>query len=206
MLWIKDHLLALVEQYGVVALFVAITLETLGLPLPGETALIASSAAAGAGKLGIWQVVIAAFVAAILGDNIGYLIGRSGAPLLDRLSARHAKQAALIARARALVARRGGLGVFFSTWLVAPLGPYVNFIAGASGLGWLRFLLWDAAGEAIWVGGYITLGYVFADQLAQVADIAANASGFLAAAAVALGLGLLLRARVRRARARAGST
>ncbi|MDA7428888.1 VTT domain-containing protein [Primorskyibacter aestuariivivens] len=109
-------------------------------------------------------------------------------------------RAATLARARALVARRGAIGVFFSTWLLAPLGPYVNFIAGATGLGWGQFTLWDAAGEAIWVLAYIGLGYAFANQLSAVADIASSASGFLAAGAVALGLGALLWSRVRKIR------
>jgi membrane-associated protein len=202
----SEALFELVASNGIWLLAGACFLSCLLVPIPSSLLMLAGGAFVAAGDLEFTAMFLATWLAAVAGDQTGYLIGRSGAPLLDRLSARHAKQAALIARARALVARRGGLGVFFSTWLVAPLGPYVNFIAGASGLGWLRFLLWDAAGEAIWVGGYITLGYVFADQLAQVADIAANASGFLAAAAVALGLGLLLWARVRRARTRAGST
>lgn len=64
--------------------------------------------------------------------------------------------------------------------------------AGASGLGWLRFTLWDAAGEAIWVAGYIALGYSFAGQLTQVSDLTSNLSGFLVATAITLLLGWLL--------------
>ncbi|WP_323764989.1 DedA family protein [Marinovum sp.] len=202
----SDALFELVATYGVWLLAAACFLSCLLVPIPSSLLMLAGGAFVAAGDLEFVTVFASAWLAAVAGDQTGYAIGRGGAPLLDRLAERRPNRADLIARARALVARRGGLGVFFSTWLVAPLGPYVNFVAGASGLGWLRFTLWDAAGEAIWAGGYIGLGYGFADHLVLVADFAANASGFLVAAAVALGLGWLLRARLRKARARALST
>lgn len=201
----SEALFELVAAHGVWLLAGACFLSCLLVPIPSALLMLAGGAFVAAGDLTFGPVFLASWLAAVAGDQTGYAIGRSGAPLLERLAARPGRRAGLIARARALVARRGGLGVFFSTWLVAPLGPYVNFIAGASRLGWLRFTLWDAAGEAIWVGGYIGLGYGFADQLALVADVATNASGFLAAGAVAAGLGALLRLRLRRARARAAA-
>lgn len=199
----SDALFELVATYGVWLLAAACFLSCLLVPIPSSLLMLAGGAFVAAGDLEFATVFLTTWLAAIAGDQLGYALGRSGAGLLDRLEQRKRKQAELITRARALVARRGGLGVFFSTWLVAPLGPYVNFIAGASGMGWLRFALWDAAGEAIWVGGYVGLGYTFADHLALVADVATNASGFLVALVVALVFGLLLRARLRKARARA---
>lgn len=200
----SEALFELVAEYGVWLLAGACFLSCLLVPIPSSLLMLAGGAFVAAGDLEFATVFLSTWLAAVAGDQTGYALGRIGAPLIERVAQRRPKRAATLARARALVARRGGLGVFFSTWLVAPLGPYVNFIAGASGLGWLRFLAWDAAGEAIWVGGYIGLGYGFADQLALVADFATNASGFLAAAVVALALGALLARRIRRLRARDG--
>ncbi|MEZ5769847.1 MAG: VTT domain-containing protein [Paracoccaceae bacterium] len=123
------------------------------MPRPADPDLAddtTGGALAAAGDLALWQVVAAAWTGAVLGDQAGFLIGRfGGTPVVDRL-ARSPARAAVLARARALVDRRGGVGVFLSTWAVAPLGPWVNFIAGATGLGWLRFSVADVIGEVIW--------------------------------------------------------
>ena len=86
----------------------------------------------------------------------------------------------------------GGSSVFFSCWLVAPLGPYINYVSGLSQFSWPRFALWGAAGEVFWVGIYVGLGYLFADNMTQIASLLGNLSGFLAAGAVAIGLGVWL--------------
>ena len=196
----SDALFQLVADYGVWLLAVSCFLSCLLVPIPTSLLMLAGGAFVASGDLDLGNVLAGAWLGAVLGDQTGYHIGHQSAGLLDRLSTGHPKRAATLAKARALVARRGAIGVFFSTWLVAPLGPYVNFIAGATGLGWGRFTLWDAAGEAIWVLAYIGLGYAFANQLSAVADIASSASGFLVAGAVALGLGALLWSRVRKIR------
>jgi membrane protein DedA with SNARE-associated domain len=89
--------------------------------------------------------------------------------------------------------------VFFSTWLVAPLGPWVNVAAGAAGMGALRFTLWDALGEAIWVAIYVGLGYAFAANIGALSSILGNAVASVTALAIAAGLAVLL---VRAARKR----
>jgi membrane protein DedA with SNARE-associated domain len=102
-----------------------------------------------------------------------------------------------VGRAAALLAQRGGLAVFLSRWLVAPLGPYVNLAAGASGMGWASFTAWGVAGEVVWVTLYVGLGYTFAGNLAAATAQAATILGFLAAGAVAAGLGWWLVATLR---------
>lgn len=97
-----------------------------------------------------------------------------------------------------MVDRWGGVGVFFSTWLFAPLGPWVNLAAGAAGLSWLRFTLWDVAGEAIWITFYLSLGYLFSDRITELADILSNSVGLLLAGLAAVVSGYLLRNRLRR--------
>ena len=96
-----------------------------------------------------------------------------------------------------MVDRRGGLGVFFSTWLFAPLGPWVNFIAGTAGLAWRRFTVWDTLGEALWVSLYVGLGYGFATRVEAVADLAGNAVGLLAGLAVAAAMAIWIRGALR---------
>jgi membrane protein DedA with SNARE-associated domain len=126
----------------------------------------------------------AAFLGAILGDQTGYFIGRkAGQHVLPKFQ-ENAARAKIIARAQNTIDQRGGLGVFFSTWLFAPLGPYVNLVAGAAGLSWLRFTISDILGEAIWVMAYVGMGYIFVDNLEIVADLASNVIGIL----IALGI------------------
>jgi membrane protein DedA with SNARE-associated domain len=95
--------------------------------------------------------------------------------------------------------------VFLSRWLFSPLGPYVNLVSGAARMNWVRFSLWDLAGEAVWVALYLGAGYALAGQVTAVAEIAGNLTGALAAGAVTLGIGLWLRAALRSDRKRVGA-
>jgi len=189
-----ETVFALVTAWGPMVIFASAFLSCLALPIPTSLMMLTGGAFAAAGDLALWQVVLAAWIGAVAGDQTGYLIGRvGGAPVVARL-ARAPARAAVLARARALVDRQGGIGVFLSTWAVAPLGPWVNFIAGATGLGWLRFTFWDVLGEAIWVSGYVGLGYGFASQISTVADVLGNAVGLAMALVVAGAMALWIRA------------
>ena len=86
--------------------------------------------------------------------------------------------------------RWGGSSVFFSCWLVAPLGPYVNYVSGLTRFTWLRFALWGIAGELVWVTLYVGLGYTFADRVSALATLMGNLSGLLLAVAATVGIGL----------------
>ncbi len=187
-----ETLLNLVSSYGALVIFLSCFLSCLLLPIPSSILMLTGGAFVASGDLVGWQVAGAAWLGAVLGDQTGFRLGRFGTAPLDRLVARDPRRARLARRAQALVDRQGGLGVFFSTWLFAPLGPWVNIIAGAARLGWLRFTLWDAAGEAIWVGLYVGLGYAFAGQIEMVAELTGSVSGLIAAGVVALVLGLYL--------------
>lgn len=197
-----DTLFALVTTYGVWVIGASAYLSCLLVPIPTSLLMLAGGAFVASGDLVAWQVLAAALSGAILGDQTGFLIGRQGGKLFRRMTQDAPKRAAVFKRAERFVDKNGGLGVFFSTWALAPLGPYVNLVAGATGLGRLRFTLWDAAGELIWTAGYLSLGYIFASQVSQVAEILSSAMGFLVTLAVSIGLGLLLRDAIRRARAR----
>jgi len=131
-----NHLL---QSYGYYAVFVFIALESLGIPLPGETTLIAAAIYAGStGRLNIAVVFLVAAAAAILGDNAGYWIGRSGG---QRLVGRY------------LFARHGGKVVFFGRF-VTVLRTYAAFLAGLNTMHWRRFTAFNAAGGVAWAAVY----------------------------------------------------
>ena len=189
-----EWILELVPTYGLPLLAVVVFLSCLALPVPSSLVMLASGSFVSAGDLPFSLTFLTAFAAAIAGDQTGYLIGRrGGAPLLARLAARGERRK-LLDRARTWINLRGGIGVFLSRWLFSPLGPYVNFIGGATGLDWRRFTVWGAAGEAVWVGLYVGLGMAFAGNIAAAGELAGDFSGILAAGTLALFLGLRLRA------------
>jgi len=189
---------SLVSGYGTLVIAATTFLSCLALPIPASFVMLAGGAFAASGDLALWAVVTAAFGGAVIGDQAGYRAGRYGGRLLeDRLGTAPAR-AALLARARAFVDRWGVAGVFFSTWLVAPLGPWVNVAAGATGMGALTFTLWDALGEAVWVTIYVGLGYAFASNIEALSAMLGNAVAAVSALAVAAGLGALLLRAARR--------
>ncbi len=184
-----DALVGLIPQYGVALMFLATFLSCLALPVPSSLMMLAGGAFAAGGDLTLWSVALSAYLGALVGDQVGFAIGRWGQRHIDALIARFPKRAALVERARAFSQRWGGPGVYFSRWLVSPLGPYVNFLTGAARMRWLRFTAWDVAGEATWVTLYVGLGYLFSNQIQAVADVLSNLSGALAAGLVSILLG-----------------
>ena len=190
---------SLVSTYGTFVIAVTTFLSCLALPIPSSFVMLAGGAFAASGDLALGAVVAAAFGGAVIGDQAGFRAGRYGGPILEERIARNPARAALLGRARAFVERWGVAGVFFSTWLVAPLGPWVNVAAGAAGMGALKFTVWDAIGEAIWVAIYVGLGYAFAANIDALSAVLGNAVAAITALAVAAGLGALL---VRAARKR----
>jgi len=198
----NETVFALVSEYGAYVIFASAFLSCLALPIPTSLMMLSGGAFIVAGDLAAAPVVLAAFGGAVLGDQTGFLIGRyGGAPVIDRI-ARSPARRAVLTRARVLVNRHGMFGVFFSTWLVAPLGPWVNFVAGATGLTWVRFAISDILGEAIWVSLYVGLGYGFASQIDTIATLMGNIVGLLAALSAAGAMALWIRAVLRAGRAR----
>lgn len=188
-----DTLFLLVATYGGAALFVVTFLSCLAVPVPSSLMMLTGGAFAASGDLLLETTALAAYIGAVAGDQLGYFLGRSGAPVLERWAGRRRARMLLLGRARASIQRWGGPGVFFSRWLVSPLGPYVNFASGAGEMRWLRFALWGATGELVWVGLYVGLGYAFASNLTAVAEFSADLTGLFAGLAVTLLLGALLR-------------
>jgi membrane protein DedA with SNARE-associated domain len=187
-----EVLLSLVSTYGVIIIGVTTFLSCLALPIPSSVVMLAGGAFVASGDLAFLAVVAAAFAGAVIGDQVGFRIGRRGGALLDERVRADPARAAVLARAEGFVARWGVTGVFLSRWLFSPLGPWVNLTAGATGMGTARFTVPDVLGEAVWVTLYVGLGYVFAANIEALASLLGNAVAAVTAAAVAVGLGVLL--------------
>jgi membrane-associated protein len=187
-----DWLLALVPQYGLWLLAATTFLSCLALPFPASILMLTAGGFVAAGDLVLWQTCLAAAGGAIAGDQVGYWAGRHfGARILARLREDAARDK-LLARADALIDRRGVLAVFFSRWLVSPLGPWVNLTAGSTGFGWPRFTLAAVAGEAVWAGIYVGAGHAFAGNVEAASEMLGSLLGLMAGAAAVLALGYWL--------------
>lgn len=167
MMGVGAWLLHGVKAASLPALFVCLVLETLGLPLPGETALIAAGAAAGAGKLSIWGVFGAAWIGSVLGDNIGYLIGHSlGRRAIIARGGRIGITEERYAKAEKIIARYGFAVVIIARFVVL-LRQLNGLVAGSAGMPWRRFIVANVIGAALWVGLWSFLAY----HLGEEADI-----------------------------------
>ncbi len=150
--------------------------ESAGVPLPGETALIAAAVLASQGKLSLPFVMTTAAAAAIVGDNFGYLLGRKGARrLLERPGRLQEHRRGLLRRGEAFFARHGGKTVFLGRWL-----PFLRvtaaWLAGANHMPWPRFLAWNAAGGIGWA---VTIG-LLAYFVGEAAIAVLHAAGYVA--------------------------
>lgn len=184
--------LSLVPQYGLWLIFATTFLSCLALPFPASIVMLAAGGFAAAGDLVLWQAFLAAAAGGIAGDQVGYWTGRwFGAPFLARLGADPGRER-LLARAHDLMERRGASAVFFSRWLVSPLGPWVNLVAGSAAFGWKRFSIFGVAGEAVWAGLYVGTGYVFAGNIQAASDTIGSALGMVAGAGAVVILGYWL--------------
>lgn len=197
-----DQLMAAVGAWGAPALSVILAINCLGLPFPTSLLLLAVGAIAADGGLSATSVLAWGIGGAVAGDQAGYWAGRvGGRGAIRAVSARFHLGAAL-ARAEAVSERWGAVGVFLTRWLLSPVGPYVNLVAGVGRMPWTLFTVWGLLGEVIWVALYTGLGYAFADSIPAAADLLGTATWFLLAAAATAALGwTLLRHRPRHAEA-----
>jgi len=190
-----------VTDHGLPLLFLAVMIESFGIPVPGETALIAFGVLASQGHYSIASVIAVAAAGAIVGDNLGFwLIGRvGGRALFRRWRWLHQYSDRVLPPAERLMGRYGGPTVFFGRF-VAVLRYTVAWVAGLTGMPWWRFLFWNAAGGIVWatVVGLISYygGKAVADAIARYGLYA----GIVIAVAIVVGwLGLrFVRGRVER--------
>src|SRR5215212_11050564 len=170
---------------GYLALLGLIGAESAGIPLPGETALIASGVLASHGDLHIELVIAFAAVAAIVGDNIGYLIGRTGGRrLLERPGRLEYHRTEILRRGEPFFERHGPKAVFLGRW-VAGLRITSAWLAGVNRMAWPTFLFWNALGGIAWAAS-VALAAYFLGRGAEEIVRALGAGAAVAVLAAAL--------------------
>jgi membrane protein DedA with SNARE-associated domain len=181
----------LIATNGYWVLFLLVAIESLGVPLPGETALVVAGTFAGTTHhLNPWLIWIVASAAAIIGDNIGYWIGDKGGYALAR---RYGHKVRLdeqkLKIARYLFDRHGAKVVFFGRF-VSVLRTYAAFLAGTSKMRWRLFLPANAAGGIVWAGVYTLVSYLAGAALQRASSTITWA--LVGAAIIAIGAAVLL--------------
>jgi membrane protein DedA with SNARE-associated domain len=176
--------------------------ETGGLPVPGETGLITAGILSSSGKMQIEVVIAIAAVAAIVGDNIGYLIGRKGGRwVLERPGAFERQRREVLLVGEPFFEKHGPKAVFFGRFVLG-LRVWASWLAGATRMEWRTFALWNALGGVCWATAIGLIAYF----LGRSAGNAIKAFGLYGlAAAILAGVGvLILHRRARKAREQAG--
>ena len=189
--WIVD----LFAQFGYSVVFLGVFLENTGLPVPGETMLLAGAAMAQYGWLSLGRVVAAAIAGAILGDNLGFFIGRRwGRGLVVRLGGTIGLTPERLAQFDVFFEKYGGGTVFIARFITG-LRVFGAVLAGASGLRWPTFLFYNAAGAIVWSAAIACAGYSLAYSW-DTLERWIGRTGLIALALVAaLGVVAFLRAR-----------
>jgi membrane protein DedA with SNARE-associated domain len=164
-----SNLDSLLATYGYLAVFVFVGIESLGIPVPGETMLVTAAIYAGTtGRLSIFWVIVASSAGAIAGDNIGYVIGRTGGYRLLKRYGRYIRlEENRLRLGQYLFDKHGSKVVFFGRF-VSVLRIFAAFLAGVNRMHWRRFLIFNAAGGIIWSTIYGVAAYLLGKQLLQL--------------------------------------
>jgi membrane-associated protein len=151
-----DHL---VQVAGYPLLFLLVMGESSGVPIPGETALITAAVLASRGKLAIELVIVLAAAGAIVGDNIGYVIGRKGGRwILERPGRFHRQRLDVLRTGEPFFERHGPKAVFFGRFVLG-LRVWASWLAGATRMHWRSFVVWNALGGICWATAIGLLAY-----------------------------------------------
>jgi len=183
------ELIHLIATYGYWIVGAIVALESMGIPMPGETILIAAALYAGTThQLDIGLVIVSAAAGAVVGDNIGYWVGREGGyRLLRRYGARIGITERRIKLGQYLFLRHGGKVVFFGRF-VAVLRAFAAFLAGVNRMSWPHFFLANVAGGVVWSTIFGVGAYVFGAAIHSVSKPLAISFAIAAAGAIIVGL------------------
>ena len=167
--FIGSNLDSLLATYGYLAVFFFVGIESIGIPVPGETMLVTAGVYAGTtGRLSIFWVIVASSAGAIVGDNIGYVIGRTGGyRLLKRYGPYIRLEENRLRLGQYLFHKHGPKVVFFGRF-VSVLRIFAAFLAGVNHMHWRQFLIFNAAGGIIWSTIYGMAAYFLGRQLVQL--------------------------------------
>ncbi len=182
----------LIQSYGYLAVFFLVAVESVGVPVPGETALIAAGAYAGhTHNLSPWTIFAVAAAGAIIGDNLGFWAGhRFGYRLARKYGHRVWLNDRRLKMARYVFDTHGSKVVFFGRF-ISILRTYAAFLAGSSRMRWPRFLPANAAGGIVWAGAYTLASYLAGDALTHLSGTIDVVIGGVALLGAATGLYLL---------------
>jgi membrane protein DedA with SNARE-associated domain len=184
-----EHLIGLIDplvrQYGVVAVAIIITLESFGAPLPGESLLIFGSVMAERGNMSFPLLLLFAWIGGVVGDNIGYLIGkRLGRVVLLRYGEKIGFTPKRLSQVEAVFARYGTFTVAFARFFNV-LRQLNGVVAGTLRMDWWRFLLFNALGCALWVLTWGLTGFYLGEHVSNITKFA-RSFGLLGAIIVAV--------------------
>jgi membrane protein DedA with SNARE-associated domain len=168
--WVHE----LLGAYGLWVLFGVVMLESMGIPMPGETALVAAALYAGSThRVGVSSVIAVAALAAIVGDNFGYLVGRRiGLPLILRYGRYVRLNEPRLRVGQYLFLRHGGKIVFFGRF-IAFLRTYAALLGGVNLMQWRHFLVVNALGGICWATIFGLGAYLLGKQFEHIASIVA---------------------------------
>jgi membrane protein DedA with SNARE-associated domain len=156
------------NHFGYWAVLVLVMIEDFGIPVPGETVLIAASLYAGAGKLNVVAVGVTGFIAAVIGDNIGFAIGHFGGHALVLRWGRYVRLTEeRLDKAEAFFARHGAWIITVARFIEV-LRQANGIVAGITSMPWPRFLAFNALGAALWVGTWASLGYLAGSHIGTI--------------------------------------
>jgi membrane protein DedA with SNARE-associated domain len=165
---VLDTLLSVVDRFGYAGVSGLVFVESFGIPAPGETAIVAGAAAAGSGHLNVFAVAAAAFVAAVVGDSVGWLIGRRGGrPLVQRYGRYVRLTPPRLDRVEQFMSRQGPKIVIIARF-VEGLRQFNGIVSGMTGMRFPVFVACNAIGAALWVSVWSAAGYLAGDHLDQI--------------------------------------
>jgi len=192
------------QQYGSPALWLIIFVAAAGAPIPVSPLLFAAGAFSALGDFNILILFPVVVSASVMGDNLGYLIGRRVGKVLvawlERQTRFHWIMLPALAQSRAYFRRRGGLAIFMTRFLFSALGGSTNLLAGLEEYPYPNFLCWDISGEILGAIISLGLGYAFAETWEEVAGLCGAFSGLLLALLAAIIFSTLLIQKIRQRR------
>jgi membrane protein DedA with SNARE-associated domain len=181
--------LSVTQNLGLPLLGLLVGIEALGVPLPGETAVIFAGLAASQHKLSIVAVIVVAAGGAIIGDNIGFVIGRRGGrALLERPGRFYDERKRVLEIGDPFFARHGPKAVFLGRWITG-LRVWTSWLAGASEMRWRTFLVWNALGGIAWATSVALAAYYGGNGVKSVFSKIGLYGGIAAGVLVVLAVG-----------------
>jgi len=191
----------ILDHHGYLAVAGLVLLEDFGVPVPGETILIAAAVYAGAGRLNVVVVWLVGSIAATIGDNIGFAIGNlGGRRLIERYGRYLLITPERLEKATGFFERHGAK-IVVGARFIEEFRQANGIVAGVSGMHWARFLVFNAIGAALWAAVWVSIGYLSGSHINAIYSAATRYEVYLAIAVVAFAV-LYLARRLKRRRDR----